>query len=135
MEWLLLFSDQVVSNFLWPHAQQHAQQHASLPCHLPSPGVCPSSCPLSWWCHPTISSYVALFSFCLQSFLLHQGLFQWVSCSHEVAKVLELQHQIFQRVFRVDFLKDWSDLLASHGTLKSLYKWSIKVLKHYIIHL
>ena len=41
----------------------------------------------------------------------HQGLFQWVSFSHEVAKVLELQHQSFQRVFRVDFLKDrlvWS---------------------------
>ena len=26
----------------------------------------------------------------------HQGLFQWVSCSHQVAKVLELQHQSFQ---------------------------------------
>ena len=30
--------------------------------------VCPSSCPLKQWCHPTISSPVALFSFCLQSF-------------------------------------------------------------------
>ena len=28
-------------------------------------GVCPSSCPLNRWCHPTISSSVALFSFCL----------------------------------------------------------------------
>ena len=39
----------------------------------------------------------------------HQGLFQWVSCSHQVAKVLELQlqHQSFQRVHRVDFLCDW----------------------------
>ena len=27
-----------------------------------------SLCPLSWWCHPTISSSVTLFSFCLQSF-------------------------------------------------------------------
>ena len=26
------------------------------------------SCPLSWWCHPTISSSVAPFSSCLQSF-------------------------------------------------------------------
>ena len=35
----------------------------------------------------------------------HQGLFQWVSCSQQVAKVLDcqLQHQSFQRVFRVDF--------------------------------
>ena len=34
----------------------------------------------------------------------HQGLFQWVSSSHQVAKVLELQHQSFQWVFRIDFL-------------------------------
>ena len=36
----------------------------------------------------------------------HQGLFQWVGSSHQVAKILEfqLQHQSFQRVFRVDFL-------------------------------
>ena len=27
-----------------------------------------NSCPLSWWCHPTISSSVALFSSSLQSF-------------------------------------------------------------------
>ena len=37
----------------------------------------------------------------------HQGLFQWVSFLHEVAKVLELQRQSFQRLFRVDFLWDW----------------------------
>ena len=36
----------------------------------------------------------------------HQGLFQWVCSSHQVAKVLELQlqRQSFQWVFRVDFL-------------------------------
>ena len=33
-----------------------------------SPGICSNSCPLSWWCHPTISSSVILFSSCLQSF-------------------------------------------------------------------
>ena len=35
----------------------------------------------------------------------HQGLFQWVSSSHQVAKVLEfqLQHQSFQWTFRTDF--------------------------------
>ena len=39
----------------------------------------------------------------------HQGLFQWVSYSHQVAKVLELQlqHQSFQWIFRTDFLYDW----------------------------
>ena len=36
----------------------------------------------------------------------HQGLFQWVSSSHQVAKVLEfqLQYRSFQCIFRVDFL-------------------------------
>ena len=35
----------------------------------------------------------------------HQGLFKWVSFSHQVAEVLEfqLQHQSFQRIFRTDF--------------------------------
>ena len=35
----------------------------------------------------------------------HQGLFKWVSSSHQVAKVLEfqLQDQSFQRIFRTDF--------------------------------
>ena len=39
----------------------------------------------------------------------HQGLFQWLSSSHRVAKVLELQlqHPSFQGIFRVDFLKHW----------------------------
>ena len=36
-----------------------------------------------------------------------QGLFQWVDCLHQVAKVLELQYQSIQWIFRVDFLKDW----------------------------
>jgi len=53
----------------------------------------------------------------------HQGLLQWVSSSHQVAKVLEfqLQHQFFQWIFRTDlFRMDWLDLLAVQGTLKSL---------------
>ena len=33
-----------------------------------SPRICSDSCPLSRWCHPTISSSVVPFSFCLQSF-------------------------------------------------------------------
>ena len=35
-------------------------------------------------------------SFPTFNFPQHQGLFQWASSSHEVAKVLELQHQSFQ---------------------------------------
>ena len=37
----------------------------------------------------------------------HQGLSQGVSSSHQVAKVLQLQHQCFQWIFRVDFLQNW----------------------------
>ena len=39
-----------------------------LPCPSLSPGVCSNSCPFSQWCHPTISSSVACFFSCLQSF-------------------------------------------------------------------
>ena len=62
-----------------------------------SPQICSNSCPLSWWCHPTISTSVTLFSSCLKLFQ-HQGLFQWVGSLHSMAKVLELrlQHQSFQ---------------------------------------
>ena len=73
-----------------------------------SPGVCSNSCPLSQWCHPTISCSVTPFTSCPQLFW-HQGLFQWVGSLYKVAKVLELQlqHQSFQWIFRVDFLYDW----------------------------
>ena len=39
----------------------------------------------------------------------HQGLLQWVSSLHQVAKLLEfqLQHQSFQWIFRTDFLWHW----------------------------
>ena len=39
----------------------------------------------------------------------YQNLFQWVSSSHQMAKVLEdqLQHQSFQWIVRTDFLEDW----------------------------
>jgi len=63
-------------------------QHARLPCPSPTPGACSNSCPLSRWCHPTISSSVVPFS------SQHQGLFQWVSSSHQVAKVLKFQQSI-----------------------------------------
>ena len=56
----------------------------------------------------------------------HQGLFQWVSSSHQVAKVLEfqLQHQSFQWVFRlISYRMDWLDLLVVQGTLKSLLQY------------
>ena len=58
------FSCSVVSDSLWPHEPQHTRP----PCPSPTPGVYPNSCPLSWWCHPTISSFVVPFSSLLKSF-------------------------------------------------------------------
>ena len=55
----------------------------------------------------------------------HQGLFQWVGSSHQVAKLLDLQlqHQSFQWTPGLNsFRMDWLDLLAVQGTLKSLLK-------------
>ena len=42
-------------------------QHVRLPCPSPTPGACSNSCPWTWWCHPTISSFVVPFSSCPQS--------------------------------------------------------------------
>ena len=55
---------QIISNSSWLHGLQPTR----VPCPSPSPWLCPSSCPLHWWCHPAISSSVAPFSFCFQSF-------------------------------------------------------------------
>ena len=66
-----------------------AQTHV----HRVSDAIQPS-CPLS---SPSLLAF---------NFSQHQGLFQWVSSSHQVAKVLEfqLQHQSFPWIFRTDFL-------------------------------
>ena len=108
----------VVSDSLRPHGLQHAR----LPCSSPIPRAYSNSCPSSQWWHPTISSSVIPFFFHLQS-IQHQGLFQLVSSSYQVANVLEfqLQHQSFRWIFRmISFRTDWFDLLAVQGTLKSL---------------
>ena len=62
--WPLPCFSAVVSSSL----QMHGLQHARLPCPSLYPGVCSNFCLLSQWCHPTISSSVAPFSSCPQSF-------------------------------------------------------------------
>ena len=42
----------------------------------------------------------------------HQRLFQWVSSLHQVTKVLELQHQSLQWIFRVDFPSGLTGLIS-----------------------
>ena len=58
------FSHSAVSHSLRPHGRQYAR----LPCPSPTPGAYSDSCPSSQWCHPTISSSDASFSFWPQSF-------------------------------------------------------------------
>ena len=106
-----------MSNSLWPDGLQHAR----LPCPLPSPRICPSSCPLNQWYHPTISSSVSSFSFCLQSFP--------ASVSFPVSQFftsggqrLELSFSISpsnEYLGLISFRIDWFDL-AVQRTLKSL---------------
>ena len=115
---LLLFSHSVVPNSLWSHGLQHAR----LPCPSLSPRACSNSCPLSRWCHPTISSSVAPFFSCLQSFpapgsfpmswLYTQWPKYW-SFSFSISPSNEYSGLISFRI-------DWLDLLAVQGTLNSL---------------
>ena len=83
------FSHLVVSYSSWPHGLQHTR----LPCPSPTPRACLNSCPLSWGdaiqpSHPLSSTSPPALNL-----FQHQGLFQWVSSSHQVAKVLEFQLQ------------------------------------------
>ena len=65
---ILTFSVQFICSVMSNSLRPHGLQHARPPCPLPTPGVYPNPCPLSRWCHPTISSSIAPFSSCPQSF-------------------------------------------------------------------
>ena len=98
---LLLFTHQFESDSL----PSDELQHARLPCPSLSSRVYSNSCPSSWWCRTTVSLSVTPFSSCPQS-LWESGSFPMSGALHQVAKVLELlqlQHQSFQWIFRVDF--------------------------------
>ena len=99
--WGVQFSHSVVSNSLWPHGLQHASlpvhhqllEFTQTHVHWVGDAIQPS--------HPLLSPSPPA-----SNLSQHQGLFKWVSSSHQVAKVLEfqLQHQSFQWTFRTDFL-------------------------------
>ena len=97
-----------------------ASEHTSLLYPSPSPGVYSNSRPLSQWRHPTISFSVFPLSSCPQSFPA-SGSFQWVSSSHQVAKVLVSFNisPFNEHPGLISFRMDWLDLLAVQGTLKS----------------
>ena len=117
MNVLVQFSCSVVPDSLQPHGLQHAR----LPCPSPTLGACSNSCSLSQWCHPTISSSVALFSFCLQSFL--------ATVSFLVSQPFPSGGQNWSFSFKnrpsneysglISFRIDWFDLCEVQGTLES----------------
>ena len=111
------FGRPVVYDSLQPNRLQHSRP----PYPSPTLGVYSNEYPLSRWCHPTILSSVVPFSSCF-NLSQHQGLLKWVSSSHQVAKVLELQlqHQSNEHSGLIFSGMDWLDLLAVQETLKSL---------------
>ena len=93
------FSRSVMSDSMWPHGLP------GLPVHHQLPGFTQTHV---HWVDDVIQPSHPLSSLSPTTFNLsqHQGLFKWVSFSHQVIKVLELQHQhqFFQIIFRTDFL-------------------------------
>ena len=92
-------SHSVVSDSLWPHGLQHTRP------------PCPSPNPAQTYVHQAgdaIQPSHPLLSHSPPAFIIsqRQGLFQWVSSSQQMAKLLQfqLQHQSFQWIFRTDFL-------------------------------
>ena len=80
-------------------------QHIRLPCPSPTPGVYSNSSPLSQWCHPIISSSVAPFSSCLQSFP-SSGSFPMSQFFTSGGQILDFEflHRSFQWTVRIHFL-------------------------------
>ena len=130
------FSWSVMSGSLW----LHGLKHVGPPCSSLTSGACSNSSRLSQWCHPTISSSVVdwvsdaiqpshpLSSPSPPAFNLahHQGLFQWVTSSHQVAKVWSFSFSISpsnEYLGLISCRMDWLDLLSVQGTLKSLLQY------------
>ena len=87
--------------------------------------TCSNPYPSSQWCHPTISSSVVPFSFCLQSFpasgssLMSQFFTSGGQSIGVSASASVLPMNIHPKANHICFRMDWLDLLAVQGTLKS----------------
>ena len=127
---LLLLTQSVVTNSLWPHGLQHTR----LPCSLPSPEACSNPCSLNWWDHSTNSSSVVPFSSCLQSFPA-SGSFPMsqLFTSGGQSPGVSASATVLPMNIQDDFLYDWlvwslcsprdSKSLLQHHSLKALLLW------------
>ena len=116
-----MFSHSVVFDFLWPHGLQHTR----LPCPSPSPRACSNSCPLNQWCHPTVSSSVISFSFCLQSYPA-SGSFSVIQLVTSVGQYWNFSFSFSpsnEYSGLISFRIDWFDLPAVQRTLKSILQY------------
>ena len=86
--------------------QPHELQHTRLPCPSLSLWVCSNSCPLSQWYHPTISSSVTPFSFCLKSFPA-SGTFPMNQLFASDGQSIGASAPLLTLKFQVYFLWDW----------------------------
>ena len=100
---LLLFTHPVLSDSLQPMVTAHQASLSltifwSLPKFMFTASVMPSSHLILW--HPLLL---------LPSIFSSIRDFQWVICSHQMTKLLELQlqNQFFQWIFRADFPYEW----------------------------
>ena len=101
-------------------------QHTRLPCPSLSPGVCSNSCPLSCWCYITISFSVTSL-FLLPSISPSIRVFQWIGSSHQIAKILVLQHGPSNEYSElISFRTDWFDLLVVQGFSKAFSSTTIQ---------
>ena len=101
----LLFSHPAMPDSLRPHGLQHVR----LSCSSPSLGACSNSCPLNQWCQP----FRPLSSPSPPAFKLsqHQGLSQWVSSSHQVARV-SASVSVLPMNIQDWFLLEWTGLIS-----------------------
>ena len=109
--------------------QPHGLQHAKHPGPLQSPGVCSTHV---HWVHDAVQLSHPLLPPSPPALNLsqHQGCFQWVSSSHQVAKVWSFSISPSNEYSGlISFRMDWLDLLAVQGTLKSLLQYHTTVQK------
>ena len=84
-------------------------------CPSSTPRACSNSCSSSQWCHPTISSSVIPFSFCLQSFTASGSFLVCQFFAIRLPKYWSFTFSISpsnEYSGQISFRMDWLDLLA-----------------------